>query len=177
MKKLLVACAVLLVLPCETFAGTLPVIPWQASSYPADPTVDIPWSCGFSGVVNIQCAFNNARSTENAQLGTSLPMLTLPSQATWDAMSDGEKALLLINLERIDRNIDPLDWMESNVTDVAQTYANYLLDNDTYGHYEDGRSPWERLEDNPVIWACHDFLSVAENLCHLCFNRNYSPTC
>ena len=37
MKKLLVACAVLLVLPCVTFAGTLPVIPWQASSYPSGP--------------------------------------------------------------------------------------------------------------------------------------------
>ena len=105
------------------------------TSYPTDPTADIPWSCGFSGVDQIQCAFNNARSAENTQLGTSLPMLTLPSQATWDTMSDGEKALWLINRERDDRGMEPLEQIESNVTDVAQTYADFLLDNDAWGHH------------------------------------------
>ena len=134
------------------------------AAYPTDPTADIPWSCGFSGVDQIQCAFNNARSTENTQLGTSLPPVTLPPQATWDGMSDGEKALWLINRERDDRGLDPLEQIESNVTDVAQTYADFLLDNDAWGHYENGLSPWERLNESPVILDCHDNLSVAENL-------------
>ena len=137
---------------------------WMASTYPTDPTADIPWSCGFSGRDSIACAFNNARATENAQLGTALPMLTLPVQAEWDVMDEAEKALWLINPERSDRGIDPFEQIEANVTDVAQTYADYLLDNDAWGHYEDGRSPWVRLQDNPEIGACHDNLSVAENL-------------
>jgi hypothetical protein len=141
-----------------------PLFRGRFTGYPTDPVADIPWSCQYSGVDQIKCAFDNARSTENTQLGTSLPPVTLPSQATWDGMSDGEKALWLINLERIDRGIDPLDQIEANVTEVAQYYADFLLDNDVWGHYEDGLSPWERLDQKPAILDCHDNLSVAENL-------------
>jgi uncharacterized protein YkwD len=151
-----------------TFAYLPPVkdppAPIQLLEYPPDPTADIEWSAGTSGVTDIQTAFNNARTVENAQLGTSIPMLTLPSQAEWNAKSDGEKALWLINRERIDRGVHPLHGLEANVTSVAQYYAEYLIDHNAFGHYEDGRSPWERLNDNPAIGACHDFLSVAENL-------------
>jgi len=70
--------------------------------------------------------FNQARSAENNQLGTSLPALTLPSQTAWDSMSDGEKGLWLINRERMDRGIDPLEDIEDNVTGVAETYAIFL---------------------------------------------------
>ena len=37
---------------------------------------------------------------------------------------------------------------------------------------EDGRSPWDRLSDNPAIGACHDFLGVAENLAVLVSTGN-----
>ena len=135
-------------------------------AYPDDPTDNIPWSPpnAFSGVADIQTAFNNARATENTLLDTSIPMLTLPSQAEWDAKSNGEKALWLINRERVDRGVHPLHGLETNVTSVAQDYAEYLIDHDTFGHDADGRDPWERLNDNPAIGACHDFLYVAENL-------------
>jgi hypothetical protein len=133
-------------------------------AYPPDPTADIAWSAGYGGVADIQVAFNNARTAENSQLGTSLPMLTLPSQAEWDTLSNGERALWLINHERVDRNVLPLHGVESNVTGVAQYYARYLLDNDTWGHYADGQSPWERLGANPAIGACHDDLPVVENI-------------
>lgn len=136
----------------------------QSPNYPPDPTSDIGWSCGVSGVVDIECAFNNARSLENSQLGTSIPMLSLPDQMEWNGMSDGEKALWLINRERVDRGVHPLQGLEANVTSVAQYYAQYLMDNDAWGHYEDGLSPWERLNENPAIADCHDFLSVVENL-------------
>ncbi len=136
----------------------------DALSYPADPTTNISWSAGTNGVADIQSAFNNARNIENSQLGTSIPVMSLPSQVEWDNMTDGEKALWLINRERIDRGIMPLDNLESNVNGVAQYYANYLLNNNAWGHYEDGNSPWERLENNPAIGVCHDFLSVSENI-------------
>lgn len=91
-------------------------------------------------------------------------MLALPSQAAWDALSNGEKALWLINAERADRGVMPLHGVESNVTSVAEYYADYLLVNDVFSHDADGDSPWERLNTNPAIASCHDFLSVAENL-------------
>lgn len=141
--------------------------------YPPDPTSDIAWSAGYAGVADVQAAFNNARTQENAQLGLSLPMLSLPSQSAWDAMSNGEKALWLINAERADRGVPRLHGVESNVTSVAQTYADYLLDNDLWGHNADGLSPWERLNTNPEIAACHDWLGVAENLA--VFVASYTP--
>jgi uncharacterized protein YkwD len=150
--------------PVEEWSIGDPLIPVGPLAYPTDPTSDIPWSAGASGVADIQAAFNNARDTENTQLGTSIPMLALPSQAEWDAKSNGEKALWLINREREDRGVHPLHGLETNVTNVAQDYAEYLIDHNAFGHDADGRDPWERLNDNPAIGACHDFLSVAENL-------------
>jgi hypothetical protein len=136
----------------------------DALSYPTDPSSNISWSGNTNSVADVQAAFNNARAIENSQLGTSIPMLTLPSQTSWSSMSDGEKALWLINRERIDRGVMPLHGLENNVNSVAQYYADYLLNNNAWGHQADGRDPWERLSDNPAIGACHDFLSVSENL-------------
>jgi uncharacterized protein YkwD len=132
--------------------------------FPPDPTAEIPWSAGTDCVADVQTAFNHARSVENDQLGTSYPMLTLPAQAEWDAMDDGEKVLWLINRERVDRGVPPLHGLEENVTGVAQSYAEYLIDHNAWSHDADGCSPWERLDADPAIGACHDFLSVAENL-------------
>lgn len=124
----------------------------RLASYPSDPTSDIDWSGGTSGVTDIQTAFNNARTFENSQLGKNIPMLSnMPSQTTWNSMTDGEKALWLINRERIDRGVLPLEDVETNVTSVAQYYADYLLTNNKWGHYEDGNSPWERMANNPKI--------------------------
>ncbi len=135
-----------------------------SANYPTDPTADIDWSAGTSSVADVQSAFNQARAAESSQLGTSLSILTLPGQSEWDAMSDGEKALWLINHERVDRGVPPLEGLEFNVTAVAQTYADYLLTNNQWGHEADGLDPWERLDANPTIHACHEFLGVAENL-------------
>jgi hypothetical protein len=147
-----------------TTAGDDPLTLTGPLDFPPDPTADIPWSAGTSGVADIQAAFNHARTVENAQLGTSIPMLALPCQTDWDAMGDGEKALWLINRERVDRGVHPLHGLEANVTSVAQGYAEYLIENDAWGHCADGRDPWTRLNDNPAIGACHDFLPVVENL-------------
>lgn len=134
-------------------------------SWPPDPTSDIAWLGGYGNVADIQAAFNNAHTQENTQLGLSLPMFTLPSQSEWNAMSDGDKAFWLINRERQARNVTPLQGMEANVTGVAQNYANYLMAHNLFSHYDDdGHDPIWRLNANPTINACHDFLPVAENL-------------
>jgi uncharacterized protein YkwD len=135
------------------------------ADYPADPVDDTSWPYSDeSRVIDIQSRFNTARSNENSQLGSAIPMLAMPPQSDWDAKSPGEKALWLINRERIDRGIAPLYGLETNVGRVAQDYARYLLDHDAFAHDADGQSPWERLDGNPAIEACHDILGVAENL-------------
>ena len=132
--------------------------------YPADPQVDKEWSCGTITVFDIECSFNNARQDENSQLNTSIPSITMPDQATWNTLTDSEKALYLVNAERVDRGLLPLHGVEPHVTSVAQAYADYLLDNDVWGHNADGTSPGDRLNSDPEIDSCHDFLNVAENL-------------
>ena len=135
------------------------------ADYPADPFEDTPWPFSAeSQAIDIQSRFNTARTNENSQLGSTIPMLSMPTQSDWDAKSPGEKALWLINRERIDRGIAPLQGLEANVAQVAQDYAQYLLDHDAFAHDADGQSPHDRLNDNPAIDACHDFLGVAENL-------------
>ncbi len=144
------------------------------SAYPADPLTDLAWSSGMNGVVDIKAAFDAARLHQNSELGTSVPDITMPAQALWDSFSDGEKALWLINAERNDRGIMPLDGLEGNVKSVAQYYADFLLDNDAWGHEEDGRTPWARLSDNSAIGVCHDSLAVAENLAVFVSDGNIS---
>jgi len=128
--------------------------------YP-NPGSDYPWTPqSYTGVGDIQTAYNNGRDNENS----SLPDMTLPSQAAWDAMSDNEKALWLVNNERQARGLAPLHGFESNVTGVAQAYADYLLDNDKWGHNENGTTR-DRLEANSKINNCHDdFVLWMENL-------------
>lgn len=150
--------------PAPQHYATVANAPQAIQDYPGDPTSDIGWNAGTSDVDDIAMAFNNARTAENSQLGLSIPMLIVPSQAEWDGMSDGEKALWLINRERVDRSIAALYSLETNVNGIAQYYAQYLLDHDAWGHSEDGNSPWERLNTNASINACHDNLNVAENL-------------
>jgi len=136
----------------------------ELTSLPPDPTIDITWGVWTSNVSDIQAAFNHARFNENLQLGSSLPALVFPSQEAWDALSDEARALWLINHERTDRGLKPLYGLEANVNSVAQAYAQYLLDNNAWAHDADGYTPWQRLENNPAIGACRDFLGVAENL-------------
>ncbi len=159
--------------PTCDFIGIRGIDPLFPSSYPPDPPSDLEWpDSNESTVTDIQTRFNAARSNENTELGTSIPMLTMPDQVTWDGMSDGEKVLWLINRERVDRGIDPLHGLETNVGAIAQAYAQLLLDTNTTGHCQpsgncDVDNPWNRLEANTTISACHDFLNVAENLAYL----------
>ena len=66
----------------------------QAPNYPRDLTTDIaPNPFQFNSVIDIQTAFNAARTAENVQLVTALPMLQLPKQVDWDLMSDNARGL------------------------------------------------------------------------------------
>ena len=150
-------------------AGQLPQISRASTealtpqAYPTDPKNDIMWAAGYDGPADVLSAFNTARAKENAQLGTFVPPIdALPG--TWAAMKGPERALWLINAERTARGLAPLHGLESNVQSVAQSYAEYLLANNKFGHEADGRTPWQRLDSNAAITACRDSLQVAENL-------------
>ncbi len=134
------------------------------SSYPADPNADTPWTGTGETVSVLEAQFNRARSIENTQLGAVVKPLKFPSQAEWDAKDDGQKMLWLINKERTDRQLAPLAAVEKNVTQVASSYASWLLANNAWGHNADGRTPYERLNAKNAIADCHDFLGVSENL-------------
>ena len=144
------------------------------ASYPTDPTANIAWSGGMSTVADIQVAFNNARAQENAQLGKNIPSMVLPSQATWNAMSDGDKAFWLSNRERIDRGVLAMHSTEANVTSVAQYYADYLLSHNVFSHDADGRTPGQRLYANATSNACHDGLWT-ENIAAFMTSGNSIP--
>lgn len=135
-----------------------------------DPRVDFPWptDVGFRNHRDtVVAAFNYARGRENADSSTvHLKPITLPDDVEWQAMSDGDKMLWLINEERTVRGLAPLHGLETNVTQVAQAYAEYLLANGKFDHNADGRTPPQRLQANEAIGACHDFLPQAENLAY-----------
>ncbi|MDI9547560.1 MAG: hypothetical protein QM346_08140 [Chloroflexota bacterium] len=118
-------------------------------NYPRDPTDDIKWTGAGDSVAVIEAQFNRARSLENGQLGTLVKPLAMPSQAQWDAMDGGQKALWLINEERTARGLLPLDNIEKNVTEVAQAFAEWLLKNNAWGHEADGAPPPNGLTPNP----------------------------
>jgi uncharacterized protein YkwD len=135
------------------------------AAYPPDPRTDLQWDYARQRTVqDIQMQFNRARANENRQLGCSLPEMRLPDQIQWNRFTDNERALWLINSERKARGLRQLDGIERNVTQVAQSYAQYLLETDLFDHRADGRSPWERLDSVPRIQSCRDYLRVAENL-------------
>lgn len=167
LRTLLVLCwafiCLVLTIPATRLSAQSIVSQEVPPSYPPDPPYDIEW-LSFRTLDDIIAAFAHAHEQENALLGTSLEPLNFPSEEEWIAMSDGEKALWLINEERIARGLIPLEGLEENVTAVAQSYAEWLLLNNLFAHDADGRTPWERLEANPRIGACYDLLPVAENL-------------
>ena len=71
-------------------------------------TGNIPWVNAFnaSTVADTQAAFNNGRRQEEIQPGlpvNSLGNLSMPAKGIWDAKSPDEKALYLLNAERVAR--------------------------------------------------------------------------
>lgn len=174
---------------------------WALS--PPNPTVNIPWDedpntpgsqSTLQGIGAIQSAFDNARRFEEQQwdlAANSLGNLTLPSQADWDATTESEKALFLVNAERVARaGIDygdgpllglPLEAVESHLNQLAEAYAQYMIENDFWSHDVPpsvtappfaGTNSFSRIAAHPVIGDsggsnggdCSPFLPYAENL-------------
>ncbi len=141
---------------------------------PPNPLANIPWQWQGGGVAEVEAAYNHARRAEEQQLGFpsgTLGILELPTQAVWDILSDPAKALLLMNAERLARGGSRSDVLglgftavQANVQDLAEKYAALLVSKNQFSHEADGRTPFERIDDDPLLGPCHEFLGRAENL-------------
>jgi uncharacterized protein (DUF1800 family) len=96
-------------------------------------------------VSDIEAAFNYARSKDS----TINKKLTLPSQDVWDAMSQEERALYILNKERVDRGLKPFEGVmamntsfsgnnPTSLADITQGYANTLWSKTSLLHNLDG---------------------------------------
>ncbi|MBK8944021.1 MAG: T9SS type A sorting domain-containing protein [Ignavibacteriae bacterium] len=143
-----------------------------AQPYPQLST-DISWSPGnFNTVADIEAAFENGRIQENVQLNPDISTdLVMPSQVDWDAKSHSEKALYLINAERVARGLLPFEAVSNNIVTIAQNYADFLRTNNLFGHNLNG-SPSDRLNSDPSISGCSEsgWIFGPENL------SNYAST-
>lgn len=143
---------------CTLFIGILPPLFGQAPNEPRDLPMDLMIPQVWTTVANIENTFNQARRQEEMLLNlcpNSIRNLNLPSQATWDAFSADQKALIILNDERTARaGIDygngpvkglPFNGIEANIDAAAQTWAQFLLDNNTFGHVINGSTPSMRI--------------------------------
>ena len=126
---------------------------------------------GTTTLADVEDAFNYARTQENIDLGTSIPAIVFPSVTVWNAKSINEKALWLVNQERTARGLVPFEAVAEQVTTVAQNYCQFLIDNDTTGHYADEHNPDWRLLQNSDIAACKQ--AYNENIAYF---YSYNPT-
>ena len=141
---------------------------------PPNPLSDISWTAAAETVTGIEAAFNYARRQEEQQLGIKpgrLGRLDLPEQAEWNRKTDQEKALFLMNEERVARGGSQVHVLglgftavQNDVQTLAQEYAHLLVARNEFTHVVDGRDPFERITEHPVLGPCSEFLSRAENL-------------
>jgi len=128
----------------------------QAQSYPDLPQ-NIPWDGTRVSLNDVEAAYNFARSEENMLLSTTIPAITFPGENEWNLKSANEKVLWIMNRERIDRGMMPFEGADQRVISVAQSYAQFLVQNDVFGHGADGLTSWDRLDLHPDILGCRDF--------------------
>jgi len=165
----------LILVPILCIATTLSI-----AQSPPDLGVQLQWSAGYNGVADVEAAFNQARRAEEDRFDLAnglLGYLQLPDGfADWSA---SEKVLFLINAERICRGgVDydgsgylppamgkPLTAIESHLSAVAQDHADWLVANNKFSHAGAyGKSSFDRVDDDPVLGSCHEFMSYGENL-------------
>lgn len=115
----------------------------------------------YNDVAAIEKAFNSARYQDKSVSR----YLKMPLQSVWDAMSAQQKGLYLVNSERLARDVKPFEGTSQNIVSVAQVYAEYMrVNNQVIGHYNDGRSPQERMDADPVILNNRDVEIKSENV-------------
>jgi len=149
------------------------------SQSPQDLNTNVTTALDDSSVGTIASSFNQARREEEMQLGlgaNAINDLVMPTQATWNAFSDDQKALYLLNDERTARaGINygaglvkglPFNGIEANIDAVAQAWAQYNVDNNIVEHCHPNPNtdcPIQRI-NAAFPTGCTEFGGGIENL-------------
>lgn len=178
MQKLIALMALLfLFFPFNSYTQT-PAVLNSTIPYDSDP-IAFGNQAGYFNVSDIEGAFNTARRREELQFclpTNSITNLNLPSQSIWNAMNSDEKILFLINAERVSRaGLNycqgegsvlglPLTGVEANIDNIAQDYANYLIDIQS----TDANSLASDIDANSNIGGsgCNGSQGLLPNCCH-----------
>lgn len=107
---------------------------------------------------DVVCAFEYARSQDPT---VREKHLSLPAE--WESLDYAQKGLYLLNAERSARGLDPLEGCDRSVMEVAQKYTELLASKRLFSHSADG-DPWQRMDRDPRIQGCKDFMPFGENL-------------
>ena len=165
----------LILVPILCIATTL-----SMAQSPPDLGVKLEWSAGYNGMADVEAAFNQARRAEEDRFDLPPGVLgTLSLPTGFESWSAPEKVLYLVNAERICRGgVDydgsgylppamgkPLTAIESHLSAIAQGHADWLVANNEFSHAgASGKSSFTRVDEDPVLGSCHEFMSYGENL-------------
>lgn len=120
---------------------------------------DIPLDKSYNGqfsLSELEEQFNKGRDQENQQLNTNLPDIKFPDSSKWDQMSPKSRAFWIINQERKARGLMPLRGHDERLNSITDDYAEYLTDNDTFGHGADGLNPKIRIDKNEELKGSYE---------------------
>lgn len=160
---------------------------------PPNITADIKWTYNggldingtspppatYGSVAIIEAAFNNARRQEEIQLNLAngtIADLDLPTQTDWDAMSDDQKALYILNAERTSRAGMqagviglPFAGVESAIDMIADAYVDVLINNDATGHNQPSGNEaidgiFAKIDNSATLANCHSNIPRGENI-------------
>lgn len=136
------------------------------------------FATGADKTIIIEAAFNRARRAEEAHFGLAdnfLKDLDLPSQTVWDGLTDEQKALYIINDERLVRagmkpNVLglPFAGVSDGIDMIADEYTAILIDNNMVGHDKPSNTTadgfFARLDRSPTLKDCHQNVARGENV-------------
>ncbi len=129
-------------------------------------------------VRDIETLFNHAHDNDPS----ISQKMTLPNQATWDAFTESQKVLYLVNSERCARGIRLYEGIDPNVQEKAtKPYAIFISNHEstflTQPHTADGTTLKQRLENQGGVVLGNNATYIAENIAEfgIAYSSGYNP--
>jgi hypothetical protein len=136
---------------------------WLATYYSiSTPTANIPYNTfSFNSYTDIQNAFSQARAKDSSVLPQ---YKTLKLSPYFSQYSDELRLQILLNSERVARGLLPMERNLQLVNNIAYSHSANMAKQDIFAHNLDGKSPYNRLDANPIIKACKEYQPFVESL-------------
>ncbi len=124
-------------------------------------------------------AFLNEFKVENCPIGID-SCDAIDKTHKWFSLNSQQKALYILNSERVARGLPPFEGISTEVAKIAQLYSDYLAQlNNGLNHNltlninnKLTTNPWERLNSLSEIQNNTEFYGFAENLAYLANKPN-----